>query len=237
MKNRSVQKFQKNNKLRKNKIKNVNSKAVLEEKKMKKKILTSLLCITTITGMTSGCSKSTLTAKDEKIEYGSDSIKTSELVEEDGMTGDPEEIDTSVVGKVTVEYSKKSKKIGELDFYVEDTQIPVLTIDDEELTIKTKGTINSEIKSTDSVDGELAKKDKIPTSKETDSSKIGLADFYDEGWYVVDTSKVDTTKAGEYDAKATTSDKHGNTVIVNYKITVSDMVKKIIRILRLKSKR
>ena len=172
------------------------------------------------TSALTGCSSSRkeIEATSTKLEYGKDPVQSLTLIKDDtdGITASPETVDVTKVGETKVTYTSGKSS----------TDIPVLTINNEDLSYKTKAKAESKITSADEVDGELKKLDKAPEALETDSTKIGKAEFYNEGWYTVDLSKVDTTKNGEYDAIATTADKHGNMVTVSYKVTVSDDGKK-----------
>lgn len=181
------------------------------------------------TSALTGCSSSRkeIEATSTKLEYGKEPVQSLTLIKDDtdGITASPETVDVTKVGETKVTYTS-GKSSTDITYEVEDTKLPVLTINNEDLSYKTKAKAESKITSSDEVDGELKKLDKAPEALENDSTKIGKAEFYTEGWYTVDLSKVDTTKTGEYDAIATTADKHGNMVTVSYKVTVSDDGKK-----------
>ena len=181
------------------------------------------------TSALTGCSSSRkeIEATSTKLEYGKEPVQSLTLIKDDtdGITASPETVDVTKVGETKVTYTS-GKSSTDITFEVEDTKLPVLTINNEDLSYKTKAKAESKIISSDEVDGELKKLDKAPEALETDSTKIGKAEFYSEGWYTVDLSKVDTNKTGEYDAIATAADKHGNMVTVTYKVTVSDDGKK-----------
>ena len=181
------------------------------------------------TSALAGCSSSRkeIEATSTKLEYGKEPVQSLTLIKDDtdGITASPETVDVTKVGETKVTYTS-GKSSTDITYEVEDTKLPVLTINNEDLSYKTKAKAESKITSSDEVDGELKKLDKAPEALETDSTKIGKAEFYNEGWYTVDLSKIDTTKTGEYDAIATTADKHGNMVVVTYKVTVSDDGKK-----------
>ena len=181
------------------------------------------------TSALTGCSSSRkeIEATSTKLEYGKEPVQSLTLIkgDTDGITASPETVDVTKVGETKVTYTS-GKSSTDIIYEIEDTKLPVLTINNEDLSYKTKAKAESKITSSDEVDGELKKLEKAPEALETDSTKIGKAEFYDEGWYTVDLSKVDTAKTGEYDAIATTADKHGNMVTVSYKVTVSDDGKK-----------
>ena len=192
------------------------------------KALKILLSITALFNIT-GCHKASYNIHPlhTTLEYGKEPVQSLTLIKEDtdGITATPETVDVTKVGETKVTYTS-GKHLTDITYEVEDTKLPVLTINNEDLSYKTKAKAESKITSSDEVDGELKKLDKAPEALETDSTKIGKAEFYDEGWYTVDLSKVDTAKTGESDAIATTADKHGNMVTVSYKVTVSDEGKK-----------
>ena len=185
----------------------------------------ALVATSTLTGCSS--SRKEIKATSTKLEYGKEPVQSLTLIKDDtdGITASPETVNVTKVGETKVTYTS-GKSSTDITYEVEDTKLPVLTINNEDLSYKTKAKAESKITSSDEVDGELKKLDKAPEALETDSTKIGKAEFYDTGWYTVDLSKVDTTKTGEYDAIATTADKHGNMVTVTYKVTVSDDSKK-----------
>lgn len=192
------------------------------------KALKILLSITALFNIT-GCHKASYSIHPlhKTLEYGKEPVQSLTLIKEDtdGITASPETVDVTKVGETKVTYTS-GKSSTDITYEVEDTKLPVLTINNEDLSYKTKAKAESKITSSDEVNGELKKLDKAPEALETDSTKIGKAEFYNEGWYTVDLSKVDTTKTGEYDAIATTADKHGNMVTVTYKVTVSEDGKK-----------
>ena len=185
----------------------------------------ALVATSTLTGCSS--SRKEIEATSTKLEYGKEPVQSLTLIKDDtdGITASPETVDVTKVGETKVTYTS-GKSSTDITYEIEDTKLPILTINNEELSYKTKAKAESKITASDEVDGELKKLDKAPEALETDSTKIGKAEFYDEGLYTVDLSKVDTTKTGEYDAIATTADKHGNMVTVTYKVTVSDDGKK-----------
>ena len=192
------------------------------------KALKIILSITALFNIT-GCHKVSYSIHPlhKTLEYGKEPVQSLTLIKDDtdGITALPETVDVTKVGETKVTYTS-GKSSTDITYEVEDTKLPVLTINNEDLSYKTKAKAESTITSSDEVDGELKKLDKAPEALETESTKIGKAEFYNEGWYTVDLSKVDTTKTGEYDAIASTADKHGNMVVVTYKVTVSDDGKK-----------
>ena len=177
-----------------------------------------------------GCKQQiSVSAKSADIEYGKEKQRAVDLLDMEDtskVSADPEEIDTSKVGSIEVQYKVNNKDAGSIQYTVKDTQLPVISIPSSDIAVKTKGKLDSKITVEDPVDGTLKKADKAPEASETDASKIGMADYYKEGWYTLDTSKIDFSKAGEYPVALTASDIHGNTVIVNYYVTVSDDGKK-----------
>ena len=192
---------------------------------MNKKLSRSMAVLATATTLT-GCANTTITftAEQDTLEYAKETVDALGLLtleKTDDVTAEPSEIDTSTVGDQTVTYSYK-KTSAEITYTVQDTKVPVVTISDKDLSVKTKDKVSSNVTVEDEVDGELELVTKQPTALVEDTSKIGKETFYEEGWYMVDTSKVDTTKAGEYTVTITACDNHGNTVKVNYVVTVSD---------------
>lgn len=177
-----------------------------------------------------GCKQQiSVSAKSADIEYGKEKQRAVDLLDmEDtsNVSADPEEIDTSKVGSIEVQYKVNNKDAGSIQYTVKDSQLPVISIPSSDIAVKTKDKLDSKITVEDPVDGKLKKADKAPEASETDASKIGMTDFYKEGWYTLDTSKIDFSKSGEYPVTLTSSDIHGNTVIVNYYVTVSDDGKK-----------
>ena len=192
---------------------------------MKHTLTKTILAILTATALT-GCADTTITftAEQDTLEYAKETVDALGLLtleKTDDVTAEPSEIDTSTVGDQTVTYSYK-KTSAEITYTVQDTKVPVVTISDKDLSVKIKDKVSSNVTVEDEVDGELELVTKQPTALVEDTSKIGKETFYEEGWYMVDTSKVDTTKAGEYTVTITACDNHGNTVKVNYVVTVSD---------------
>ena len=177
-----------------------------------------------------GCKQQiSVSAKNTDIEYGKEKQRTVDLLDMEDtskVSADPEEIDTSKVGSIEVQYKVNNKDAGSIQYTVKDSQLPVISIPSSDIALKTKDKLDSKITVEDPVDGKLKKADKAPEASETDASKIGMTDYYKEGWYTLDTSKIDFSKSGEYPVTLTASDIHGNTVIVNYYITVSDDGKK-----------
>ena len=177
-----------------------------------------------------GCKQQiSVSAKSADIEYGKEKQRAVDLLDMEDtskVSADPEEIDTSKVGSIEVQYKVNNKDAGSIKYTVKDTQLPVISIPSSDIAVKTKDKLDSKITVEDPVDGTLKKADKAPEASETDASKIGMTDYYKEGWYTLDTSKIDFSKSGEYPVTLTASDIHGNTVIVNYYVTVSDDGKK-----------
>lgn len=177
-----------------------------------------------------GCKQQiSVSAKSADIEYGKEKQRAVDLLDMEDtskVSADPEEIDTSKVGSIEVQYKVNNKDAGSIQYTVKDSQLPVISIPSSDIAVKTKDKLDSKITVEDPVDGKLKKADKAPEASETDASKIGMADYYKEGWYTLDTSKIDFSKSGEYPVTLTASDIHGNTVIVNYYVTVSDDGKK-----------
>ena len=177
-----------------------------------------------------GCKQQiSVSAKNTDIEYGKEKQRTVDLLDMEDtskVSANPEEIDTSKVGSIEVQYKVNNKDAGSIQYTVKDSQLPVISISSSDIALKTKDKLDSKITVEDPVDGKLKKADKAPEASETDASKIGMTDYYKEGWYTLDTSKIDFSKSGEYPVTLTASDVHGNTVIVNYYITVSDDGKK-----------
>lgn len=177
-----------------------------------------------------GCKQRiSVSAKSADIEYGKEKQRAVDLLDMEDtskVSADPEEIDTSKVGSIEVQYKVNNKDAGSIQYTVKDTQLPVISIPSSDIAVKTKDKLDSKITVEDPVNGKLKKADKAPEASETDASKIGMADYYKEGWYTLDTSKIDFSKAGEYPVALTASDIHGNKVIVNYYVTVSDDGKK-----------
>ena len=177
-----------------------------------------------------GCKQQiSVSAKNTDIEYGKEkkcAVDLLDMEDTSKLSADPEEIDTSKVGLIEVQYKVNNKDAGLIQYIVKDTQLPVISIPSSDIAVKTKDKLDSKITVEDPVDGKLKRADKAPEASETDASKIGMADYYKEGWYTLDTSKIDVSKAGEYPVTLTASDIHGNTVIVNYCVTVSDDGKK-----------
>ena len=177
-----------------------------------------------------GCKQQiSVSAKNTDIEYGKEKQRTVDLLDMEDtskVSADPEEIDTSKVGSIEVQYKVNNKDAGSIQYTVKDSQLPVISIPSSDIALKTKDKLDSKITVEDPVDGKLKKADKAPEASETDASKIGMTDYYKEGWYTLDTSKIDFSKSGEYPVTLTVSDIHGNTVIVNYYVTVSDDGKK-----------
>ena len=177
-----------------------------------------------------GCKQQiSVSAKNTDIEYGKEKQRTVDLLDMEDtskVSANPEEIDTSKVGSIEVQYKVNNKDAGSIQYTVKDSQLPVISIPSSDIALKTKDKLDSKITVEDPVDGKLKKADKAPEASETDASKIGMTDYYKEGWYTLDTSKIDFSKSGEYPVTLTASDVHGNTVIVNYYITVSDDGKK-----------
>lgn len=164
-------------------------------------------------------------AKAETLEYAQESVGSLSLLNNsEGVSADKDVVDLAIVGTTSVTYSNK-KKSKTIDYQVVDSQVPVVQIDKASLAYKTGEKVEPKVVVTDPVDGTLEKLDKLPSSKVEDSSSIGKCLYYDNGWYVVNTSKVDASKDGEYDAKVTAADKHGNTVIIDFIITVGDGTK------------
>ena len=165
-------------------------------------------------------------AKAETLEYAQESVDSLSLLNNsEGVSADKDVVDLATVGTTSVTYTAK-KKSKTIDYQVVDSQVPVVQIDKASLAYKTGEKVEPKVVVTDPVDGTLEKLDKLPSSRVENSSSIGKCLYYDNGWYVVNTSKVDASKDGEYDAKVTTADKHGNTVIIDFIITVSGDGKK-----------
>ena len=177
-----------------------------------------------------GCKQQiSVSAKSTDIEYGKEKQLAVDLLDMEDtskLSADPEEIDTSKVGSIEVQYKVNNKDAGSIQYTVKDSQLPVISIPSSDIALKTKDKLDSKITVEDPVDGKLKKADKAPEASETDASKIGVTDYYKEGWYTLDTSKIDFSKSGEYPVTLTASDIHGNKVIVNYYVTVSDDGKK-----------
>lgn len=160
-------------------------------------------------------------AKAETLEYAQKSVDSLSLLDNsDGVRADRDAVNLAEVGTTSVTYTAK-KKSKIIDYQVVDSQVPSVKIDKASLACKTGGKVEPKIMVSDPVDGAFEKMDKMPDAKVDESNQIGRALYYGSGWYVVSTSKVDTSKEGEYDARVTTADKHGNTVIVDFVITVS----------------
>lgn len=184
------------------------------------------IIIAIILGSLTGCKQQIiLSAKTTDIEYGIEKKNAIELLDiKDNVkvSANPEEIETYKVGSVEVQYKVNNKDAGSIQYTVKDTQIPEVIITSSDIAVKTKDKPGSKITVKDPIDGELKLVDKAPETIESDASKIGIADYYKEGWYTLDTSEVDYSKVGEYPVTLTASDIHGNIVVVNYYLTVSE---------------
>ena len=196
---------------------------------MKSNVFKQFMAAVMLVSLT-GCKQQiSVSAKNTDIEYGKEKQRTVDLLDMEDtskVSADPEEIDTSKVGSIEVQYKVNNKDAGSIQYTVKDSQLPVISIPSSDIALKTKDKLDSKITVEDPVDGKLKKADKAPEASETDASKIGVTDYYKEGWYTLDTSKIDFSKSGEYPVTLTVSDIHGNTVIVNYYVTVSDDGKK-----------
>lgn len=196
---------------------------------MKSNVFKQFMAAAMLVSLT-GCKQQiSVSAKNTDIEYGKEKQRTVDLLDMEDtskVSADPEEIDTSKVGSIEVQYKVNNKDAGSIQYTVKDSQLPVISIPSSDIALKTKDKLDSKITVEDPVDGKLKKADKAPEASETDASKIGMTDYYKEGWYTLDTSKIDFSKSGEYPVTLTVSDIHGNTVIVNYYVTVSDDGKK-----------
>lgn len=160
------------------------------------------------------------------IEYGSSAADPQDLVDTyyGNLSYEPSVIDTSKVGTTTIAYTASMEdeydvlvsKQFTLDVTIQDTQVPVITCTEEELTITEEDEFDakSNIESVkDAVDGDLQ-------YVESEPAKINeAAPYYETGWYTI-TSDVDTEEAGSYTVEIHASDINGNTSDASYTVTV-----------------
>lgn len=131
-------------------------------------------------------------------------------------------IDTSKEGGYTITYTietvdslgNKATKDYKKTFTVTNTDevAPVIKFNKDTLEITVGDTYDpsSNIKSVkDDFDGEIAKADKKPEESGT-------------AYYVIDASKLDTSKAGEYKVKVTAADKAGNESTKEFTVKVKE---------------
>lgn len=144
------------------------------------------------------------------IEYGSGTVQSKSLIAESNgaVTADPETIDVSVPGTVSVTYTVSGKteygtevsKKYQKEFEVADTQPPVIEIGSETVILSAgqKYDIHSNIKAVyDIVDGDLQ-----------------LSDTLQYGTYMV-TGSADLNKEGTYPVTVDACDRNGkNTTLI-----------------------
>ncbi len=134
---------------------------------------------------------------------------------------DRETIDTSVEGGYTISYTvetldslgNKTTKKYKKTFSVtnEDKEAPVITFKKTlvQINVGDKYDASDNIKSVkDAFEGDIKKVDTIPTEKGT-------------SYYYVDSSKLDTSKAGDYTITVTASDKVGNAIHEDFTVKVN----------------
>ena len=135
---------------------------------------------------------------------------------------DRETIDTSVEGGYTISYTvetldalgNKATKKYKKTFSVtnEDTEAPVITFKKSlvQINVGDNYDASDNIKSVkDAFEGDIKKVDAIPTEKGT-------------SYYYVDSSKLDTSKKGEYTITVTASDKMGNAIHEDFTVKVKE---------------
>ncbi len=135
---------------------------------------------------------------------------------------DRETIDTSVEGGYTISYTvetldslgNKATKKYKKTFSVtnEDKEAPVITFKKTlvQINVGDKYDASDNIKSVkDAFEGDIKKVDAIPTEKGT-------------SYYYVDSSKLDTSKAGDYTITVTASDKAGNAIHEDFTVKVNE---------------
>lgn len=135
---------------------------------------------------------------------------------------DRETIDTSVEGGYTISYTvetldalgNKATKKYKKTFSVtnEDTEAPVITFKKSlvQINVGDNYDASDNIKSVkDAFEGDIKKVEAIPTEKGT-------------SYYYVDSSKLDTSKKGEYTITVTASDKMGNAIHEDFTVKVKE---------------
>ena len=135
---------------------------------------------------------------------------------------DRETIDTSVEGGYTISYTvetldalgNKATKKYKKTFSVtnEDTEAPVITFKKSlvQINVGDDYDASDNIKSVkDAFEGDIKKVEAIPTEKGT-------------SYYYVDSSKLDTSKKGEYTITVTASDKMGNAIHEDFTVKVKE---------------
>ena len=135
---------------------------------------------------------------------------------------DRETIDTSVEGGYTISYTvetldalgNKATKKYKKTFSVtnEDIEAPVITFKKSlvQINVGDNYDASDNIKSVkDAFEGDIKKVEAIPTEKGT-------------SYYYVDSSKLDTSKKGEYTITVTASDKMGNAIHEDFTVKVKE---------------
>ena len=135
---------------------------------------------------------------------------------------DRETIDTSVEGGYTISYTvetldalgNKATKKYKKTFSVtnEDTEAPVITFKKSlvQINVGDNYDASDNIKSVkDAFEGDIKKVEAVPTEKGT-------------SYYYVDSSKLDTSKKGEYTITVTASDKMGNAIHEDFTVKVKE---------------
>ena len=163
---------------------------------------------------------------DKVVEYAKDKVDAVSLVTctdaETEVTADP--LDATKIGKKVVDYTlrkHKSTRTIKRTFYVRDSQPPVIELQGTNVEVPQYDTYDPKsniIRVEDPVDGSLNQQQTAPEAK---SDKVGRAECYDEGWFMI-TGDVDVNNLGSYPVKVTACDKHGNEASIDFSVTVVD---------------
>ncbi|WP_108773989.1 transglutaminase domain-containing protein [Lactimicrobium massiliense] len=145
------------------------------------------------------------------------------------VTAEPDTIDLSVPSETEVIYTlhdvdAKGNKVSKdfpLIITVKDTQLPVITMSSESVSIEKDqdfdpASLISSVK--DPVDGDLIKVDTEPAKNEKG--------FYDSGWYTI-SGNVDATQPGEYTVTVHAVDKNGNDADASAVVSVVETVQTV----------
>lgn len=165
----------------------------------------------------------------EYLEYSAKDIDPTTIVSasdsEVNVTTD-DKIDLLKVGVQVIEYELSDGDDSDnrkIQFVVRDTKAPAIELSSSDFSIDQGESFNphSCISSvSDPVDGDLILVDSEPEAQGAD---VGLEQFYDNGWFIVD-GTVDANTPGTYSLMVKASDKHGNIATKELLVTVNEIV-------------
>lgn len=171
--------------------------------------------------------RSVALSQPDPIEYDIKTIDVADLLSSNNpnvVISAQDPINAAVVGEQTLAVDVSEgpfQKTESVTFVVQDTQPPLISLTTSKRSVMLGEPIDLTAYFTveDPVDGALPQVQEKPQARGT---SVGLEQFYDTGWFMVDDSDVNLQKPGTYEVIVYAADQHGNEDTGKFDVIILD---------------